>query len=127
MNIAVLGLGIIGSIWAKHLLADGHAVRAWNRTPQPAHPGWCADLLTAVREADVVLMVVADGPAVHELLRKISASLKSGAVVCQHSTIGVDETLVAAELVTAAGARFLDMPFTGSKPAAEQRQNVFFG
>lgn len=34
MKIAVLGLGIIGSAWAKNLIADGHAVRCWNRTPR---------------------------------------------------------------------------------------------
>ncbi len=126
MNIAVLGLGIIGSIWARHLHTDGHAVRTWNRSPKPDHPGWCADLLAAVRTADVVLVVVADGPAVQALLALIAPGLKPGAVVCQHSTIGVDETHAAAQLVTKAGGRFLDMPFTGSKPAAEQRQNVFF-
>ena len=35
MNIAVLGLGIIGSIWAKNLIADGHNLRCWNGTPAP--------------------------------------------------------------------------------------------
>lgn len=126
MNIAVLGLGIIGSIWSRHLHADGHAVRTWNRSSKPDHPGWSTDPLTAVRDADLILVVVADGPAVHGVLRQIAPALKAGAVVCQHSTIGVDETEIAAQLVTVAGGRFIDMPFTGSKPAAEQRQNVFF-
>lgn len=126
MNIAVFGLGIIGSIWAKHLATDGHAVRVWNRSPQPAQPGWCTDPLEAVRDADVVMVVVADGPAVLSVLQRIAPALKAGAVVCQHSTIGVDETQQAEQVVLAAGGRFLDMPFTGSKPAAEQRQNVFF-
>ncbi len=31
-EIAVIGLGIIGSCWAGHYAADGHRVRAWNRT-----------------------------------------------------------------------------------------------
>jgi 3-hydroxyisobutyrate dehydrogenase-like beta-hydroxyacid dehydrogenase len=35
MNISVLGLGIIGSAWAKNLIAAGHTgVRCWNRTPK---------------------------------------------------------------------------------------------
>ncbi len=29
-------------------------------------------------------------------------------------------------MVTATGARYLEAPFTGSKPAAEQRQNVYY-
>ncbi len=126
MRIAVLGLGIIGSIWARHLHTDGHQVLAWNRTPKPDQPGWIADAVEAVVGAELVLVVVADGPAVLELLRRIGPRLAPGAIIAQHSTIGVDETAEAERLAIAAGARFLDMPFTGSKPAAEQRQNVFF-
>lgn len=126
MQIAVLGLGIIGSIWARHLHADGHDVRAWNRSAKPDQPGWTPDAQQAVRDAELVLVVVADGPAVLGLLQRIAPALAPGAIVCQHATIGTDETLSAERLVQAAGARFLDMPFTGSKPAAEQRQNVFF-
>ena len=126
MRIAVLGLGLIGSIWARHLHADGHQVRAWNRSPKPDQPGWTADARDAVRDAELVLIVVADGPAVTALLAHVARSLAPDAIVCQHSTIGTDETLAAAQLVRAVGARFIDMPFTGSKPAAEQRQNVFF-
>lgn len=126
MRITVLGLGLIGAIWARHLHADGHQVRAWNRSAKPDQPGWTADLLAAVRDAELVLVVVADGPAVCALLTQIAPVLARGAIVCQHSTIGTDETLVAAQIVQAVGARFIDMPFTGSKPAAEQRQNVFF-
>lgn len=124
--VAVLGLGIIGSIWARHLHADGHAVRAWNRSAKPEQPGWTADVQAAVRGAQVVLVVVADGAAVRGLLEQVAPALAPGAIVCQHSTIGVDDTAAAAAIVAGAGARFLDMPFTGSKPAAEQRQNVFF-
>ncbi len=126
MRIAVLGLGLIGSIWARHLHADGHQVRAWNRSHKPQQPGWTDDACEAVRDAEVVLVVVADGAAVLAVLEQVRGSLAPQAIVCQHSTIGCDETLAAAQLVRAAGARFIDMPFTGSKPAAEQRQNVFF-
>jgi 3-hydroxyisobutyrate dehydrogenase-like beta-hydroxyacid dehydrogenase len=126
MRIAVLGLGLIGSIWARHLHSDGHQVRAWNRSPKPDQPGWTADASDAVRDAELVLVVVADGAAVLSVLEAVRSALPPRALVCQHSTIGYDETLAAAQLVRSAGARFLDMPFTGSKPAAEQRQNVFF-
>lgn len=126
MRIAVLGLGLIGSIWARHLHADGHQVRAWNRSAKPDQPGWTADVNDAVRDAELILIVVADGPAVMALVSQIATSLAPHALVCQHSTIGTDETLAAAQIVRGAGARFIDMPFTGSKPAAEQRQNVFF-
>jgi 3-hydroxyisobutyrate dehydrogenase-like beta-hydroxyacid dehydrogenase len=126
MKITVLGLGIIGSVWARHWAADGHQVRTWNRTEKPAAPGWTGDPAEAVRGAELVAIVVADPPAVAALLARIAPALGPGMIVAQHSTVGVSDTAAYAALVQARGASFIDMPFTGSKPAAEQRQNVFF-
>jgi 3-hydroxyisobutyrate dehydrogenase-like beta-hydroxyacid dehydrogenase len=126
MIIAVLGLGIIGSVYARHLKADGHEVRAWNRTPRSECPGAMASVPDAVRGADLVMIVVSDPAAVACVLDAALPVLKPGAVVAQHSTIGRGDTLRAAERVRRAGGRFLDMPFTGSQPAAEARQTFFF-
>lgn len=125
MNIAVLGLGLIGSIWARHWQDDGHQVRGWNRSPQPAHPCFEGDLRRAVAGADLVAVVVSDAAAVRAVLEPVSDLLR-GVTVAVHSTIGVDQAQELAALVRGWGGRYLDMPFTGSKPAAEQRQNVFF-
>jgi 3-hydroxyisobutyrate dehydrogenase-like beta-hydroxyacid dehydrogenase len=126
MRITVLGLGIIGSVWARHLAADGHAVRTWNRSAKADAPGFTSEVVDAVRGAELVLIVVADPPAVAALLERIAPALGAGMVVAQHSTVGVEDAVAYAALVQARGAAFLDMPFTGSKPATEQRQNVFF-
>lgn len=126
MRITVVGLGIIGSVWADHWVRDGHQVRTWNRTAKPQAPGFGADLAAAVRDAELVAIVVADAAAVGQVLDVLLPVLPAGAVVAQHSTIGVDETQGFAARVRAAGGRYLDMPFTGSKPAAEARQVVYF-
>ena len=126
MRITVIGLGIIGSVWARHWAKDGHQVRTWNRSAKAEAPGFTADLAEAVRGAELVAIVVADPPAVAGVLARIAPELRAGMVVAQHSTIGVSDTLACAALVQGRGAAYLDMPFTGSKPAAEQRQNVFF-
>jgi 3-hydroxyisobutyrate dehydrogenase-like beta-hydroxyacid dehydrogenase len=125
MNIAILGLGLIGSIWARHWKDDGHQVRGWNRSPQPAHPCFEGDLRRAVQGAQLVAVVVSDAAAVRAVLEPVSDLLR-GATVAVHSTIGVDQAQELAALVRGWGGGYLDMPFTGSKPAAEQRQNVFF-
>lgn len=126
MRVSVIGLGIIGGAWARNLAADGHQLRTWNRTPKPDAPGWTADIAAAVRDAELVLIVVADPVAVASVLERIAPELTPGTTVAQHSTIGVDDTHAAAAAVRGRGARFLDMPFTGSKPAAEKRETVFF-
>jgi hypothetical protein len=70
MNIAVLGLGIIGSAWARNLIADGHAVRCWNPTPRDF-----ANCQDAVEEGEAIFVVVADPPAVQSVLDQIAPGL----------------------------------------------------
>ncbi len=126
MRITVLGLGIIGLVWARHWQADGLEVRSWNRTAKPDAPGFCADPVQAVSGAEVIAIVLADAAAVRAVLAQIAPALRPGMIVCQHATIGVDDTKEFAAIVQATGAGFIDMPFTGSKPAAEARQVVYY-
>jgi len=125
MKISVLGLGIIGSAWAKNLIADGHTVRCWNRTPK-VFPNFHASIRDAVEGAEAIFIVVADPPAVQSVLDQIHPWLRPAALVIQSSTISARWTLLFAEQVKQTGALFLEAPFTGSKPAAEQRQTVYY-
>ena len=125
MNISVLGMGIIGSAWAKNLIADGHNVRCWNRTPSDG-VNFYASIQEAVTGAEVIFIVVADPPAVQSVLAQIRPCLGEGMLVIQSSTISAPWTLQFAEQVEQTGAMFLEAPFTGSKPAAEQRQTVYY-
>lgn len=126
MRIALFGLGIIGSRLAAHWREDGHDLRAWNRTPRPQVAGYTPDARAAARGAELVAIVVADPLAVHGVLSLIDPELGPGVTVAQHSTIGTADTLAFARRVAARGARYLDMPFTGSKIAAEKRDIVFY-
>jgi 3-hydroxyisobutyrate dehydrogenase-like beta-hydroxyacid dehydrogenase len=125
MKISVLGLGIIGSAWAKNLIADGHDVRCWNRTRKD-FPRFHASIQEAVDGADLIIIVVADPPAVQSVLDQIHPKLGPAVLVIQSSTISARWTLLFAEQVQRTGALFLEAPFTGSKPAAEQRQTVYY-
>jgi len=125
MKISVLGLGIIGSAWAKNLIADGHTVRCWNRTPKDFR-NFHASIQEAVDGAEVIFIVVADPPAVQSILGQIQPKLGPGILVIQSSTISADWTRRFAEQVQRTGAVFLEAPFTGSKIAAEQRQTVYY-
>ena len=126
MNISIFGLGIIGSIWAENLHRDGDHVLAWNRTPKPELPFHTPDARAAASQAEVLIIVVADPPAVQAVLDQILPALHAGQIVVQSSTISPAASLDFARQVEATGAAFLELPFTGSKPAAEQRKMVFF-
>ena len=125
-TIGVLGLGIIGGVWARHYDAAGVLAGAWNRTPQPTFPQWKESPEAVTEAADVIQIVVADPPAVSALLERIKPALHAGKIVVQSSTIDPDSSETFHRLVTATGARYLEAPFTGSKPAAEQKQSVYY-
>jgi 3-hydroxyisobutyrate dehydrogenase-like beta-hydroxyacid dehydrogenase len=77
MNIAVLGLGIIGSAWAKNLIANGHTVRCWNRTPGD-FPNFHPSIQSAVDKAEAIFVVVSDPSAVQSVLGQIVSKLGPG-------------------------------------------------
>jgi 3-hydroxyisobutyrate dehydrogenase-like beta-hydroxyacid dehydrogenase len=120
-----LGLGIIGSAWAKNLIADGHNMRTWNRTPKD-FPNFHASIQDAVDGAEVIFIIVADPPAVGSVLDQIQPKLGVGQLVIQSSTISAKWTLQFARQVQKTGAAYLEAPFTGSKLAAEKRKTVYY-
>ncbi len=126
MNVGILGLGLIGSIWARHYDAAGKLAGVWNRTAQPDFPLWKSSPEAVAAAADVVQIVVADPPAVRDLLNRILPALGPGKIVVQSSTIDPGASAEFEALVASRGARYLEAPFTGSKPAAEQRQTVYY-
>jgi len=125
-TIGVIGLGIIGSVWAKHYAKAGVLAGVWNRTPQPDFPHWLHTPEAVAQSADVIQIVVADPPAVQSILDRIVPLLTPTKIVVQSSTIDPESSEQFRLLVTARGARYLESPFTGSKPAAEERKTVYY-
>lgn len=126
MKIGVLGLGIIGGVWARNYHAAGVLAGAWNRTPQPDFPQWQATPAAVAAASDVIQIVVADPAAVESVLAQILPVLGPGKIVVQSSTIDAESSAGFARQVEARGAQYLAAPFTGSKPAAEQKQTIFY-
>ncbi len=125
-RVGVLGLGIIGEAWALNWREDGLLAATWNRTPKPDFPAWCADPAGVAARADVLVIVVADPPAVQGVLEQLLPVLEPRHIVVQSSTIDPVSSERFERQVRAAGARYLEAPFTGSKPAALQRKTVYY-
>jgi len=125
MKIAVLGLGIIGSAWAKNLIADGHEVRCWNRTPRE-FPNFTPSIHEAVAGTEAIFVLVSDPAAVQSVLEQILPKLRPGQLVIQSSTISAEWTVKFDKMVRDTGALFLEAPFTGGALAAEKRQTVYY-
>ncbi len=117
LSVGVLGLGIIGTGVAHKLRADGHEVFVWNRTPKP-EPNALGSPADAAAAAPVLQLFVRDGDALLEVLAAAAPALTPEHLVLAHATVAPGEMREAAEIAAAAGAAFLDCPFTGSRDAA---------
>ncbi|MDQ1214953.1 NAD(P)-dependent oxidoreductase [Pantoea anthophila] len=129
-EVAVLGLGAMGHAFAANLLKKGFTVYGWNRTRARGEDLLDAGLQLAdtpdeaVRQADVVIAMLADGDTTEQVLHQVKEALKQGATLCQMGTIGVEKT--DALIAFFAGARpdllFIDAPVSGTKAPAENAQ-----
>ncbi|MEU4247458.1 NAD(P)-dependent oxidoreductase [Amycolatopsis sp. NPDC026612] len=125
MTVAFLGTGIMGAPMAANIAKAGLEVRVWNRTREKAEP--LADVATvadsaaaAADGADVLVTMLADGPAVASAFE--AASPASGTLWLQMSTVGLDWTDRLAGLAERAGVVFVDAPVLGTRQPAEQAQ-----
>jgi 2-hydroxy-3-oxopropionate reductase len=127
-NIAFIGLGIMGSPMAVHLAKAGHQVAGYNRTPEKAAPlvdagGRAAESIAdAVRDAEVVCVMVPDSPDVSEVLTGeggVFDNAKPGTLVIDFSSIRPDVTTQLAEQAAAKGIRLVDAPVSGGEAGAK--------
>lgn len=123
--VGVIGLGTIGSRVAANLRRAGYEVWVWNRSPK-AEPNFLSSPAEVAEAADIVLLFLADGPAVLETLKALSPALTARHLIANHSTISPEESREAAQIASAQSAGFLDAPFTGSRDAAEANQLVYY-
>jgi 3-hydroxyisobutyrate dehydrogenase-like beta-hydroxyacid dehydrogenase len=129
MQIAFLGLGIMGRPMAANLVKAGHDVTVWNRTPKNvdgARPA--SSPADAAKDAEVVWICVSDTKAVEEVLfgaNGAAESVKQGTIVIDSSTISPTASLKFADRVRERGADFIDAPVTGSKIGAENATLIF--
>jgi 3-hydroxyisobutyrate dehydrogenase-like beta-hydroxyacid dehydrogenase len=120
MRIAVIGMGSMGRAFARRALERGHGVTVWNRSPGRAAAVVAegaveAPLETAVGDADVVMVVLADDKAVLEVCEGaggILASLGSSTVLLNVSTVSPDTVRHLAAVGPA--DRVLDAPVMGA-------------
>lgn len=127
-SIAFIGLGIMGSPMAVHLQHAGFDVIGYNRSPGKADPlvqagGRAAEsVAAAVKDADIIAVMVPDSPDVHEVLageHGVFADGKPGALIIDFSSIRPDVTVELATAAQAAGFKILDAPVSGGEAGAK--------
>jgi 3-hydroxyisobutyrate dehydrogenase-like beta-hydroxyacid dehydrogenase len=129
MRIAFLGLGIMGSRMAANLVRASHELTVWNRTAsttekfaQAHNATVAATPAEAVKDAEIAITMVVDGPQVEHILLGSDGAAQSappGLLVIDCSTIGPTAAREIAAQLQPNGVGFIDAPVTGSAPGAE--------
>ncbi|MFF5982125.1 NAD(P)-dependent oxidoreductase [Streptomyces olindensis] len=128
LTVSVLGTGIMGAAMARNLARAGHTVRVWNRTRAKAEPlaAEGAHLAEspeqAVRDADVVLTMLYDGPAALDTMREAAPALRPGTAWVQSTTAGIESLGTLAAFAREHGLAFYDAPVLGTRQPAEAGQ-----
>jgi 3-hydroxyisobutyrate dehydrogenase-like beta-hydroxyacid dehydrogenase len=128
MKIAFLGLGVMGTPMARHLLAAGHEVTVWNRSPEPARAlasegaRVVSSAIEAVKDAPVVMTSLFDDTAYEAVLfgaGGVLQTMQPGALHVSLSTISValSDRLTAEHAQR--GHRYVGAPVFGRPDIAE--------
>jgi 3-hydroxyisobutyrate dehydrogenase len=139
VNIGFIGLGLMGAPMAHNLLRAGFPLMVWNRTAQKADPlvrsgaKLAANLREVAAQADVLITIVSDPPALEEVLFGLNGrgdvgaleSLRPGSVLVDSSTVSPDLARRVATECAEKGVDFLDAPVTGGTWGAEKGELVF--
>ncbi|PXF30818.1 oxidoreductase [Pokkaliibacter plantistimulans] len=129
MNVAFIGLGVMGYPMAGHLQKAGHQVAVYNRTQSKAE-AWVETYggtlgitpAAAAEGAEIVFCCVGNDNDLREVIlgeQGALKGLKAGAILVDHTTASAE---VARELYQAAqqqGSHFLDAPVSGGQAGAE--------
>jgi len=126
-TVGFIGTGLMGEHMARNLLKAGYQLKAWNRTISKAETlradgAYIASSAhDAVKDADMVVTMLADGQTVADVMfaQDVSGAMKSGAVLVDMSSIKPKEARLHAEQMKQMSLGHLDAPVSGGTKGAE--------
>lgn len=126
-KVGFVGLGIMGTPMAEHLIKAGHEVSLFSIPSVPeslvaAGGKACASGKEVAQNADIVFIMVPDTPHVGAALfdaNGIAEGLTAGKIVVDMSSISPIETKEYAAKVQALGCEYLDAPVSGGEVGAK--------
>ncbi|HEY4079451.1 MAG TPA: 2-hydroxy-3-oxopropionate reductase [Burkholderiaceae bacterium] len=127
LKIGFIGLGIMGTPMAGHLIQAGHQlfVHTLGKIPDAiaaSRVTHCVSARGVAERADIIFVMVPDTPQVEEVLFSddgIAAGLSAGKVVVDMSSISPLATKTFAQRINALGCDYLDAPVSGGEVGAK--------
>ncbi len=126
-KVGFVGLGIMGTPMAGHLLAAGHELHAFDIRPVPAAlvdqgARVCGCGREVAENSDIVITMVPDTPHVAAALfdpNGVAEGLSPGKIVVDMSSISPVETKAFARRINELGCTYLDAPVSGGEVGAK--------
>ena len=126
-NVGFIGLGIMGSPMAGHLIKGGHRVFLHSHGGVPSVLTDAGGLAAAsgneiAQKADIIITMVPDTPHVQEVLfgeNGVASGLAKGKLVVDMSSISPLATKEFAKKINALGCEYLDAPVSGGEVGAK--------
>ena len=133
-HVGLIGLGLMGRPMGQNLLRAGFPLTVWNRTPGKADglvragAKLAASPRDAAAQADVLITIVSDPPALEQVLWGPDGALdglRRRSVLIDSSTVSPELARRVAAACQPRGVDFLDAPVTGGTWGAEKGELVF--
>lgn len=127
MDIAFIGMGIMGKPMAINLKKAGHTVYVHGRRPETMTPplqagcAGCASIAEAAAQAEIIIIMVSDTIDVEQVLfddKGVIHGARPGSVVVDMSTISPTATRHMARKLRDHGIEMLDAPVSGGEVGA---------
>lgn len=126
-NIGFIGLGIMGTPMARHLIDGGHTlfVNTRGKVPAPlvdAGATVCETARDVAAKSEFIIVMVPDTPHVEEVLfgaNGVAEGITRGATVIDMSSISPVATKDFARRINELGCEYLDAPVSGGQVGAK--------
>jgi 3-hydroxyisobutyrate dehydrogenase-like beta-hydroxyacid dehydrogenase len=130
-RVGVIGLGIMGGAFARHLVADGFQVLGRDTDPARRRALARAGVAICAQVKDVlaapfVITCLPNAAALHAVAAEIAAAKAAPRIVIEASTFSLDDKQAAAKVLRKAGHVMLDCPVSGTGAQAANKDLVVY-
>lgn len=130
-NVGFIGLGIMGSPMARHLIQGGHTLFLHSRSGVPTeltdlggHP--CTSPQSVTEQSDFIIMMLPDTPDVEKVLfghegisSALNTSHQANKIIIDMSSISPIQTKEFAHKIEQLGCQYVDAPVSGGDIGAQ--------
>ena len=127
-NVGFIGLGVMGSPMASHIINNGFNLSVFNRTKEKSEK-WltentkakvCFSIEDLATDRDIIILCVGNDNDVRQIINEIKTLIKPGTVVIDHTTTSAKLAKEMSNILVKQGSYFLDAPVSGGEAGAQQ-------